>query len=352
MSLTARARILAAASLAVVAIVAGACGSDDGDSEGTSTPPADTTTATAAATTEATSTASAEATATEAASEAAYPVTVTDMLGREVEIAAAPERIVALSPTAVELVYALGGSVVGRSSTATFPEAAAQAEDVGSAYQPSIETVLSLEPDLIVADSVIHAQPQLRGLLEEQSVPVVFAGADSYDGVLEAVQLMGTVLDAPDEAEAVVADIEDALEEATAAVEGQEISAVILIADRDETLYAARDASYAGDILERMGITNPASAQPDSGPFPGYTAVAPEALLGYDPQFILTLTPAPEPAPRLSTIIPQIPPFQGLQAVQNEQVVELDVNLFVQAPGPRLAEALRSLAAIVGGEAS
>jgi len=345
--------MLVTASLAVVAIIAGACGDDGGDSEGTTTPPEATTPA-STSTTEATGTASVEATATEteAASEAAYPVTVTDMLGREVEIAAAPERIVALSPTAVELVYAVGGSVVGRSSTATFPEAAVQAEDVGNAYQPSIETVLSLEPDLIIADSVIHAQPQLRGVLEEQSVPVVFAGADSYDGVIQAVQLIGTVIDAPDAADAVVADIEAALEEATAALEGQEISAVILIADRDETLYAARDASYAGDILERMGITNPASAQPDSGPFPGYTAVAPEALLGYDPQFILTLTPAPEPAPRLSTIIPQIPPFQGLQAVQNAQVVELDVNLFVQAPGPRLAEALRSLAEVVGGDAS
>ena len=353
MSLTPRGRILAAA-LTAVALFSAACGGGENarDSEATATAPA--ATAIATTSTEATGTASAEATATEtaAAPEAAYPVTVTDMLGREVEITAAPERIVALSPTAVELVYALGGSVVGRSSTATFPEAAAQAEDVGGAYQPSLETVLSLEPDLIVADSVIHAQPQLRGLLEEQSVPVIFAGADSYDGVLEAVQLMGTVLNAPHEAHSVVADIEAALGEATAALQGQEISAVVLIADRDETLYAARDTSYAGDILARMGITNPASAQPDSGPFPGYTALAPEALLGYDPQFILTLTPAPEPAPRLNTIIPQIPPFQGLQAVQNDQVVELDVNLFVQAPGPRLAEALRSLAAAVGGGSS
>ncbi len=347
---TLRARILAAVTVPAL-VLAAACGGDS-DSEGTTTPSETTATATAATTAapETTAAATTEATATETeAAAAAYPVTVTDMLGREVEIAAAPERIVGLSPTAVELVYALGGTVVGRSSTATFPEAAQQAEDVGNAYQPSIESVLALEPDLVVADSVIHAQPQLRGLLEDLSVPVVFAGGDSVDGVLEAVTLMGAVLDAPDEAEAVVADIEAALADAAAALEGQEITAVILIADRDETLYAARDTSYAGDILARMGITNPATDQPDSGPFPGYTAVAPEALLGYDPQFILTLTPAPEPAPRLSTIIPQIPPFRGLQAVQNEQVVELDVNLFVQAPGPRLAEAIRSLTAIVDG---
>ena len=286
-------------------------------------------------------------TATGTAAATAYPLTVTDMLDREVEVAAAPQRIVALSPTAVEFVYAVGGTVVGRSSTAMFPEAAQQAADIGSAYQPSIETVLSLDPDLIVADSVIHAQPQLRSLLEGLSVPVVFAGADSYDAVLEGLQLIGAVLAAPDAADAAVAEIDAALAEAQAALAGQEISAVVLIADRDETLYAAKASSYAGDVLARIGITNPAAEQPDAGPFPGYTAVAPETLLSFDPQFVLTLTPAPEPAPRLSTIIPQIPPFRGLQAVRDGRVIELDVELFVQAPGPRLAAAFRTLAALV-----
>lgn len=282
-----------------------------------------------------------------------YPATVTDLLGREVEIAARPQRVVALSPTAVELVYAVGGSVVGRSSTADYPEAAAAAEDVGSAYQPSLEVIASLEADLVVADSVIHAQPQLRAALEELSIPVIFAGAENVEQVYAGLEIVGVALDAQEAAAAEVARIGDAIAEARAAVEASahaDASAVLLISDRDQTLYAAKANSWAGDIFTQLGITNPAADQPDAGPFPGYTAVPVEQLLAFDPTFVFTVTPAPEPAPRLATLVPQIPPFAGLTAVRSEHVLELDDAIFLQSPGPRVVEAVQAIAAALTAE--
>lgn len=283
-----------------------------------------------------------------AAVSAGYPRDVVDLLGRTVTIETQPQRVVALSPTAVEFVYAAGGTVLGRSSSVTFPAAAATASDVGSAYQPSVEAILALEPDLVVADSIIHAQQQLRALIEGLPGAVVFAGADSYDAVLAGLTLMGDVLGTSETAAARIVTIEAALAEARGALAGSGASAVVLIADRDQTLYAAKRSSWVGDLLDRLGVANPAADQPDAGPFPGYTALPPEILIQFDPPVIVTLTPAPEPVPRLSTIIPQIPPFAGLAAVRSGRVVEMDVELLLQAPGPRVDEALAELARVLG----
>lgn len=303
-----------------IGLVAVACGGDD-DNGDTATPAA-----------------------TQSGQAAAYPMHVTDLLGRDVEIKAKPTKVVALSPTAAELVYAGGGSIVGRVGSVDFPPEAKQAQDVGTAYQPNLESILALKPDLVVADSVIHAQPSLRKPIEDLPVPVIFAGADSYQKVQDGITLMGKVFDNQAAAQKVLTNIENARNEAKAAIAGKQVSAIALIADRDQTLYAAKDNSYSGDILKQLGITNPAAGQPDAGPFPGYTTLASEKLLEFNPDFIFAITPAPPPAPRLASLIPQVPPFKGLKAVTQQHVVDTSVDLFLQAPGPRIAEAFKFIA--------
>ena len=97
-----------------MALVLVACTGDDDDAEGgAAATPTPVPRATALA-----STPTPEATATPEPS--AYPLTVTDMLGREVVIEAKPVVVVAISPTAVEYVYAVGGEIVGRSSSVAY----------------------------------------------------------------------------------------------------------------------------------------------------------------------------------------------------------------------------------------
>lgn len=309
---------------ALGAVLAAACGGDDDEG--------------------ATPAASPSAAASPTVTASAYPAKVTDLLGRNVEIKAKPAAVVALSPSAVEFVYAAGGTVIGRPSSAKFPAEANSAKEVGTSYQPNFETILSLKPDLLVGDSVIHADPAMRKSLESLGITVVFVGADSYSEVTAGLKLMGLVFDSTKTTDGVVAKITKARDDAKARIAKAPRSAVVLIGDRDQTLYAAKPSGYVGSILAELGVTNPASSLPDAGPFPGYASAAAEKLIQYDPDYILTITPAPAPAPRLNTVIPQVPPFKGMKAVTAGHVVEIDVELFLQAPGPRLEQALTAIA--------
>lgn len=108
-------------------------------------------------------------------------------------------------------------------------------------------------------------------------------------------------------------------------------------------MYAAKNTSFIGDVISEIGITNVAAEQPDGGPFPGFSAAPFETMLMWDPDFIFTITPAPEPAPRLSTLLPQIPPLRGLGAVRSSRVIELSNDLALRSPGPRVDQLIETI---------
>ena len=291
----------------------------------------------------ATATETATPTATpEAVSFGPYPVSLMDLLGREIVIESEPQSVVALSPTALEYIYAIGGEAAGRPSTARHPASAMSVAEVGTSYSPNFEAVLALNPDLIIADSVIHAQPRFLEMFEGMPAPVMMAGAASYDDVLLALELVGTALNREDDAQAEIARIESAFESAKSNLPGG-LTVVVLIADRDNTLYAAKNTAFVGNIIGELGLVNPASDLPDAGPFPGFSTASIESMLMWNPDFIFTITPAPEPAPRLSALLTRIPPLQGLGAVRMGSVMELSNDLALRSPGPRVDELMDAI---------
>ena len=82
-----------------------------------------------------------------AAETSAYPLAVTDMLGRPVEIPVAPQRIVTISPAGTEMLYAVGGTAVARDSSSRYPAAVTELPAVGGAYAPSMEAIAAQQPD-------------------------------------------------------------------------------------------------------------------------------------------------------------------------------------------------------------
>ena len=273
-----------------------------------------------------------------AAPEPVYDVTVIDALGREISFDSIPQKIASISPTATEMLYAAGGSAILRDRASNYPEEANALPDVGSAYDPSIETLVGARPDLVLIEALTQAR--FAPMLESMGLKVMAVKAETVSDVTTYISDLGSILESSDTASEKIEDIQTRL---MALESSDSRSVLILISDQDRNLYAARPESYTGLIATTLGMSNKAEGLPDSGPYPGYALMSTEAILMANPDVIVTLTPAPEPAPRLSQTITQIPPFAALKAIQMNQVVEGDVVLFLRAPGPRIVDAVEFL---------
>jgi iron complex transport system substrate-binding protein len=323
---------------AVLILVAAACEDEEEGVEGTATPRA---TGTPAAT--------AAPTGTPAA--AGYPLALTDMMGRSVTITAQPQRVVATSPTTVETVYAVGGTLVARDASSDYPPEVANLPAVGRAYAPDFEGIVAQTPDLVIADSINQAR--FLQQFETLGVPVLMVGAASVDDVETTMRLVGQALGLSSEAEAAISQLEKDRDAVIAEVPQQQVKALILIMDADRRIYAAKPDTYVGSLAQLLKAENPAAGLSGAaGPYPGYVLLSAEQAVTENPDVILTISPAPPPAPMLSDVLKDVPGYSDLDAVKEGKVHELDVTLFLQAPGPRVVEAMRQMLPLLYGTAT
>jgi iron complex transport system substrate-binding protein len=302
-------------------------------------------TATAGAKPAATTAATAPAgTATSAAPAATtYPLTITDMLGKSVTIAAEPQSVAAISPTTVEFVYAVGGTSKTRPSSVTLA-AAASAKDIGSSYQPNLELIAAEKPDLIVADAVL--QPQLAQSLAGLNVPVLYVGASNFADVLTGFDIIGKVLNKPAEAAKLAGDLQTKLADLQKK-EGATKPKVLILNGAPQDFYAAKPESYAGDLVKQLGGDNVAAGQPDVGQFPGYTKLSLESIIAAAPDVILAITAGPPGGKTITETLSADPAWADIPAVKNKRVSEISADLFLMAPGPQVGAALDELAKLL-----
>lgn len=276
-----------------------------------------------------------------------FPVTVTDVLGREVTVDVTPERIVTTSPSALEMLYAAGGVAIARSSTALGVPGAEELVDIGNAYSPSPEVILAQQPDLIIADASLQAH--LAGMLSGLGVPVLFVGAVKYEDIAASLRVIGQVTGNAEAAEAAAVAAETTAADVAAAVAGMtEARTLVIVAGRDGTLSVALNDSFIGDLVGIAGGLNVAADIPQNGQIPGFAVVSPESIVATDPDVILVVVPGQTGGPSIGALVAQMLPM--LRAVQDGRIHEIDLETFLQNPGPRAVEALPNLAALLHPE--
>jgi iron complex transport system substrate-binding protein len=296
--------------------------------------------ATQAAATAASTAAVSAATATPAQASRSF----TDDTGKTLTIAQPPKRVVALSPSMVELLYAVEAPPVARVSSANFPDAARSLPAVGSSYQVSIEQVAAQQPDLILADQQIQS-PQV--IAELQKIAPVFAiRVLSFDDVPKALRTTGRIMGKTEQGEKAAKGIEDKLAAVQAKLPQQRPTVFIMIGDAN-AFFAAKPNAFVGDVVAKLGAKNVVPAGPDTSQFPGFTSYSLEQLAQLDPDVILVLTAGPPNVPRLSQVLASNPAWAGLRAVKSGRVREIDPVTLVQSAGPQVTKDIDELAAIL-----
>ena len=218
-----------------------------------------------------------------AALAADYPVTVVDDLGREITLSAAPERIVSMAPSHTEATCALAACdlLVGVDTWSNWPASVSQLPRLGDAFAPDMESLVALQPDLVLVDeySGMHEPLTELGMTVYAGTPQTLAETFEY------FELLGRMLDRETEATNLVGRLQGELDGVAAILEGVEGPTVFL--ELDPTPYSAGPNSYMGELLTLAGGVN--VLDESLGDFP---QVDPEYVVAADPDVIL-LTDAP-----------------------------------------------------------
>ena len=146
---------------------------------------------------------------------------ITDGVGRHVELPDKPHRVVALTPSLTEMVYSLeaGADLVGITDYTDYPPEAHTKPSVGGMVDPSIERIVALRPDLVFAEFSANRASTIDAL-QRLGIPVFVIRAEGLDGILQAVLQVGTALNRTPIARALVDRVRARREEVSRRVRG------------------------------------------------------------------------------------------------------------------------------------
>jgi iron complex transport system substrate-binding protein len=300
--------------LALLLAFAAACG-DDGDDGGAPPSPTPTVAATAAA---------------------QYPLTLSDGMGRSVTLAAPPQRIASLSPAATEILFAVGAAdqVAAVDMFSDYPPEAKTREQI-DAFQPSVEAIAGARPDLVL---VFYDPGNLVEGLTNANLTVFFLETPtSVEGVLEQIRLLGKATGHPQEAEELV----DSMQQGISAVQGQLADVEQgprLFHEVDNQLYTVAPDSFVGSLYTILNVQNIAA-----GTNQAFPQLSQEAIIEADPAVIILGDAA---GGESAETVKARPGWGSISAVKNDRIYVVDPDI-VSRPGPRLVDALETLAQLL-----
>ena len=267
---------------------------------------------------------------------ARFPVTVTSSGGTTVKLTKQPQRIVSLSPTATEMLFAInaGSQVVAVDDQSNFPSNAPMTKLSG--YTPNIEAIAGYAPDLVVASedlgSLVHGMQSL-------SIPILLEPAaknldDTYAQILQLGQLTGHSADADVVVKTMKRDVF-----ALTSMVGQPKRQLTVYHELDNTFYSVTSKTFIGQIYKVLGLRN--IADDAKAAANDYPQLSQEYIVSSNPDLIV-LADTKCCNQNLRTVAAR-PGWSGIAAVRSGAVINVDDDI-ASRWGPRVIDFMQAIA--------
>jgi iron complex transport system substrate-binding protein len=272
-------------------------------------------------------------------------------VGNVVTFTSAPERIVSLSPSNTEILFAVGAgdNVVGITDYCNYPynftawAEAGNITSIGNYWQPSIEPIIDLDPDLVLASSASLEAAENLGSL---GYKVLVIEAKTIDGILQDILLVGRATGNDASAKALVNEMRARID----AVENQAADATttptVYHEVWNEPLQSAGPGTFIDEMITLAGGINIFNDATTSWPI-----VSSEAIIDKDPDVMFFPDMYMGVGNFYETIesVEGRPGWDSITAVQNDALYEINADI-ISRSGPRIVDALEIIAKMVHPE--
>ena len=322
-----------------LSLVAAACGSDsDESSPATQDTEAETVDTEAETVDTADGDATTEDTTTDGTDEATAGSAPTDTAA--MEEGEVPERIVSLSPTHTEILFAIGAGdqVVAVDDFSNFPAEALELPNELSGFEPNIEAIAAYEPDLVVLSS-----DGAVAQLDELGIATwVGPAASSFDDTYTQIEQLGAETGHVGDAAELVGSMQTRIDEIVANAPETE-TPLTYFHELSPDLFSVTSDTFIGQQYELLGLENIAgsSADGDGNQYPQLNA---EAVIEASPDLIFLADT--KCCGETSDSVAARPGWDAIAAVQNGNVIEMDDDI-ASRWGPRIVDYLEAVAAAV-----
>jgi len=250
------------------------------------------------------------------------------------------QRVIGVGGSVTETIFALGAGdrLVARDTTSTYPEAATALPDVGYMRRLSPEGVLSVAPDLIIAEEGAGPAETVQ-ILEEAAIPfVTIPAARDGTGVAARIRAIGAALGLDDKADALATEVEGEIAtvvDASATAAEPPVRVLFILSAAGGRLMASGTGTEADAMIRLAGGINAIEG------FPGYKQLTDEAVLAAQPDVILMMDRGTG-SDHGSAGVLEHPAIAITPAGQAKRLIAMD-GLYLLGFGPRTADAVADL---------